>query len=292
MPWVNQGLRGRWGGSFNNDCILMIFSVRLDETGTDGRSQYTIVGGAVATVDQWEALEAAWGRLLKTSNIEAYHWKEFNDPNDNVFGKWSEFKRKRFVEKQEKIVKKNSLFRVSVGVEDAVHADIKRRMKGIRGFSPESDYSLSLRYLMFATCEQLVTIDPECRLRVMIEDGPWAAGAMATYQRVARMTGPWKPAKHAHRLAGFVSVPKGERLSLEAADYLVGSEQVRMLAERRPKKGAETLSLLMTGPILEQWYEGMIKEKEARRNYARDNQQKRKLTRPPGQAEPNGSRQN
>lgn len=245
----------------------ILFSARLDETGTDGRSPYTVVAGAVAAPSQWDKLESAWGQLLKRSRVSEYHWKEFNDRNNRIFGPWSDLKRKRFVDAQEKIVVRNTLFRVSIGLESAVHAEIKKRMKGIRGFTSESDYSLCLRYLMFATCEQLIRIDRDCRLAVMVEDGPWASGALNTYQRVAAMRGKWKPAKHAHRLAGFASVPKGERLSLEAADYLAGEEHARMLAGKRPKRGAQPLSLLLTAPLLERWYEGMIKEKEHRRAF-------------------------
>lgn len=267
-----QLLRSLFGRAFGANDLVMIFSARLDETGTDGVSPYTVVGGAIAAPDQWEKLESAWGRLLSRANVAAYHWKEFNDPNDNIFGKWSHLKRSRFVEAQEKLIGKNTLFRVSVGLESSVHANIKARMKGIKGFAAESNYSLCLRYLMFVTYEQLVKIDPNCRLTIMVEDGPWAVGAHKTYQRIAAMTGKWKPAKHAHRLAGFSSVPKGERLSLEAADYLAGSEHARMLAERRPKRGAQTLSLLLKEPLLERWYEGMIAEKEHRRAYAKSRQ--------------------
>lgn len=269
MAPLRQHLHDLSGRVWGRDDLVVIFSARLDETGTDGRSPYTVVGGAVATVDQWDRLESAWGRLLTRSKVPGYHWKEFNDPNNRVFGRWSDLKRKRFVEAQEKIIKNNTLFRVSVGLESAVHADIKKRMRGIKGFTSESNYSLCLRYLMFVTCEQLAKRDPNCRLTILVEDGPWASGAMQTYQRIVAMTGRWKPAKHAHRLAGFGSAPKGKRLSLEAADYLVGEEHARMLAERGPRRRAQTLSMLLTGPLLEQWYEGMMKEKEARRTYGR-----------------------
>ena len=73
-----------------------------------------------------------WMRPAQTASpptlsvVEQLHWKEFNYRNDDVFGPWSNFKRKRFVEAQEKIIKNNSLFRVSVGLESAVHADIKK----------------------------------------------------------------------------------------------------------------------------------------------------------------------
>ena len=121
---------------------------------------------------------------------------------------------------------------------------------------------------MFHTSDQLARIDPDYRLTILVEDGPWAAGAADTYQRVAAMTGKWKPAKHAHRLAGFATAPKGERRSLEAADDIAGTEHDRMLSGRRAgQAGVSRLSCLLTGPLLERWYEGMIKEKEARRAY-------------------------
>jgi hypothetical protein len=247
---------------------VALFSARLDETGTDGRSKFTLVGGAIAPPESWDALEMAWGALLRRSGIAAYHWKEFNDPHDDTFGKWSRLKRERFVTAQEKIIGKCTSFRVAVGVESAVHADVKNRMKGITGFHPDSDYTLCLRWLMFWACDELSKVDPQCRLSILVEDGPWASGAMQTYQRVAAMTGKRKPAKHAHRLAGFGSAPKGERLSLEAADYLAGSSLERLLAGRQ-RKARDTLAVLLTKPLLEQWYEGMIAEKEVRREYAR-----------------------
>ena len=247
---------------------MALFSARLDETGTDGRSKFTLVGGAVALPETWEALEDAWSALLARAKIDAYHWKEFNEPNDDTFGGWSKLKRKRFVAAQEKIIGKHTAFRVAVGVESAVHAEVKGRMKGIKGFHPDSDYSLCLRWLMFWACEELSKVDPQCRLSILVEDGPWVSGAADTYQRVAAITRKRKPAKHAHRLAGFGSAPKGERLSLEAADYVAGSELERLLANRQ-RKSRDTLSILLTAPLLEQWYEGMIAEKEAHREFAR-----------------------
>ncbi len=52
---------------------MVIFSARLDETGTDGKSPYTVVGGAVATVEQWDELEAAWDRLLTGPFLEQWY---------------------------------------------------------------------------------------------------------------------------------------------------------------------------------------------------------------------------
>ncbi|MBC7285474.1 hypothetical protein [Hoeflea sp.] len=246
---------------------MAIYSLRLDETGTDGDSQHTVVAGAVATAPQWGRLEATWGNLLRRTGAKAFHWKEFNSAGDPVFGAWSNLKRSRFKEAQEKIINRNTIFRASVGVEHAVHAEIKDRMKGITGFASESDYSLCLRYLMFSTCEQLVKIDPDCRLEILVEDGPYARGAEATFKRVSAMTGRWKPAKHAHRLIGFSAAPKGVTHSLEAADYIAGEENARLKAGTSPERGTQTLSVLLSKPLLEMWYEGMMREREARRAY-------------------------
>jgi hypothetical protein len=240
----------------------------LDETGTDGRSKFTLVGGAIAPPESWNALEAAWGALLKRSGVPAYHWKKYNDPNDETFGAWSRLKRERFETAQRKIIRNCTSFRVAVGVESAVHADVKKRMKGIKGFRADSDYSLCLRWLLFAACEELGKLDPDCHLSVLVEDGPWASGAMQTYQHVAAMTGGRRPAKHARRYAGFASAPKGVRRSLEAADYIAGSELGRLQAGRK-RKERDTLAVMLRKPQLEQWYEDMMMEKEARREYAR-----------------------
>ena len=265
-PRFRSCLRTLFGRPFATGDYLLIFSVRLDEAGTDGRSPYTVVGGAVSTDPGWGKLETAWNRLL--GDGVQYHWREFED-RALPFKGWSALKRTRFIGRQEKIINMNTAFRISIGVESAVHADIKKRMRGIKGFHADSDYGLCLRYLMFATSEQLAKIDPGHRLSILVEDGPWAAGAAATYQRIAAMTGPRKPATHAHRLAGFATAPKGVFRSLEAADYIAGTEHAAMTAGVRRSGAVQRLSHLLSEKDLEGWYEGMIAEKEARRSYDR-----------------------
>lgn len=265
-PYFSAYLRTLFGRASAKGDVLALFSTRLDECGTDGRSRYTVIGGAVSTDANWDKLDAAWDRLLGPG--VPYHWSVFQD-RDGPFKGWSDFKRRRFIERQERIIERNTLFRISIGVESAAHADVKKRMAGIKGFHADSDYGLCLRYLMFMTSEQLLRIDPYHRLSIIVEDGPWAAGAATTYQRVAAMTGKRKPAKHAHRLAGFASVPKGLR-SLEAADFIAGTEHAWMSSvAEEPTRYAERLSMLLTKVELERWYEGMIEEKEARRAYDR-----------------------
>ena len=260
MIYALFGRRAIAGGYF------MLFSMRLDETGTDGRSAHVTVGGAVAQIPQWDALEAAWARKLKPKGIDYFHLKEFDQRQDHYEG-WSDFKCRLFENSLNKIIERNTLFRSTFSVDSAAHASVKERMRGIRGFRSESDYSLCLRTLMFWACEELARVDPDCELSVIVEDGPWSAGAAETYQRVAEMTGGHKPAKHAHRLAGFLSIPKGKLHSLDAADFIVGREHDRLVAGLRAGKDAPVLAHLLTAEDMETYYEGMIREKEARRKF-------------------------
>ena len=262
MPFVRR-LYALLGRRLGNSDLVAIFSARLDETGTDGTSPFVVVGGAVSTAAQWSKLETAWDRLLGRK-VAAYHWKEFQDGKDDFSG-WSTLKRQRFVERQERIVTRNTLFRVAVGVEHSAHAEIKNRMKGITGFSAHSDYGLCFRYLLFWISEQLAKRDRDHQLTLMLESGPWSSGAARVYEAVSSGR-----SKHSHRLAGLVIAPKGKYRSLEAADYVAGSEHARITPAGWPRQpGTQRLSVLLDRPKLEQWYEQMIKEKEARRAYGR-----------------------
>ena len=246
----------------------MLFSLRIDETGTDGRSRFTTIGGAVATAEQWDGLEAAWQRKLDDKGVAAFHLKEF-DQREPPFAGWSKMKRELFERGLWKSVNEHVLFRSAISIDSAAHSSVKDRMRGIKGFSPDSDYGLCFRYLMFAACEQLVIVDPDCQLSIIAEAGPWASGAAVTYKKVAAMQGRWKPAKHAHRLAGFAALPKGHIRSLEAADFIVGREHERLVANRRAEKRDKVLSHLLSESDLEIWYQGMMREKDARRDFNR-----------------------
>ena len=261
---VRQYLHILLGKRFGGDDLVAVFSARLDESGTDGRSPYTVVGGAVATADNWEKIEAAWGQLLVRSKVSSYHGKEFKDGKGDFSG-WSKLKRDRFIKSQEKIINTHALFRVSVGIEGALHSEIKKRMGGVKNFRSSSNYGLCLRYLIFISSERLVNSGyPNHRISVLVEDGAWLRSADSTYRDVSRMTGGHKVAKHAHRLAGFGHAPKGICLSLEIADYIVGSEHSRFILGRGTRQEVGMLSLLLDADELEKWYEGMIKEKETR----------------------------
>ncbi|MEQ8899649.1 MAG: hypothetical protein RID11_02160 [Roseovarius sp.] len=252
----------------------MLYSMRLDETGTDGLSDVTIVGGAVATADQWDNLERKWAKLISMYELEDFQWKDWIG-NRKPFSRWPPDKKRKFAKQQDEIIKKNTMFRCAVSVNKMAHDEVKERMRGIKGFSPDSDYSLGIRALMFRACEDIAqNLDPNCRLSVMVEDGPWSSGAYKVYQSVSKMTGKWKPAKHAHRLAGFDAVPKGERPSMSVADYICGTYLRLLNSERRLVPSKSGLLIVMDADRLYNWYDRMIVEKQSRRQFASFRQQR------------------
>lgn len=238
----------------------------LDETGTDGHHEYVTVGGAVATLEQWSKVEIAWQSKLKSKGIDYFHLRDF-DASDGPYADWSKWKKRRFEKSLHDSITRNTTFQCAVSLHSKTHADIKRRMMGIRGFRADSDYSLCLRYLMFWVSEHLETIDRDFRLQVLAENGPWVSGAEDTYNRVSNMRGKWKPAKHAHRLSGFATQPKGILHSLGAADLIVGREHIRLISCQRAPKYRPTLAHLLTPDDLEKWYEAMMQEKQIRKAF-------------------------
>jgi hypothetical protein len=61
--------------------------------------------------------------------------------------------------------------------------------------------------------------------------------------------------------------PKGSTKTLEAADYLVGVAHQRLIKGWFKKSENPQVSILLNRPLLERWYDGMLKEKELRRAY-------------------------
>lgn len=57
--------------------IFMIISARMDEAGTDGRSECLTMGGFVATIPQWNDFDRGWRKRLKRAGLDDFHAIEF-----------------------------------------------------------------------------------------------------------------------------------------------------------------------------------------------------------------------
>jgi hypothetical protein len=249
--------------------LAAFFSVRLDEAGTGGHHKYAVVAGAVGSPAQWKEAESRWENLLRRSKLKAYHDCDFQDRAPPYRG-WTKLKSQRFVDAQEKIIRNHTAFEVAVAVDRADHARIKHALKGVKGFKADSDYSLALRVVMFVACGHLAGQVRDPLVQIIVEDGPWSAGAYEVYQTVKNTHGSWKPSPHAHMLAGFNALPKGAMRGLEMADYLAG-RAIRDLdaAERPPSRKKQTF-VLANEAFLAKWHEGILKGKEHRRAYAKN----------------------
>lgn len=243
----------------------MLFSVRLDESGTDGRSPNVVVAGAVALVSQWVELERRWLALLQRSNVGVFHSKEFNDRSGDFSG-WGNLKCQRFVKAQEKIIDAHTAFQVAVSVNSAEHKTIKKKMQGIKGYKPDSDYGLCFRVIRFTVSEILNTKYPGSKISFLVETGPFSAGAGVIYSHIKQTIGSKSPAAHAGMLAGFAQGSKKEARSLEVADYLSG-RAIREVGTSRFMAHEGQMTTRMTPEFLQVWYEGMIKEKARRTEF-------------------------
>lgn len=127
-----------------------------------------------------------------------------------------------------------------------------------------------VRYLSFFACANIAHSkgDDDFRLSFIVEDGPWASGAADVYSRVTGAKGKWRPPPHGKYLNGFAVVPKGEMRSLEAADYLAGIANQRLLTNTFKKSEHPQASILLNERFLRRWYRSMIDEKERRRAHS------------------------
>lgn len=256
------GTRCSWG-------FMMLFSMRLDETATHGEGDFMTVAGAVAEVPNWDNLEDSWRAKLAPRGIEFFHLKDF-DGRQGVYYGWSDRKCQLFENGLRGIIRHNTLFRCSVAIHSAAHKHVKKRMVGVTGYRPESDYALCLRYLLLHSCKVLEKRDPDFALDVMVERGPWSSGALATFE------GMTKRSRIGSRLGTFSAPPKGKFASLDAADLIAGREHVRLMKREPPDPKDEVLAHVLTEEDMERFYEMMIEEKEVRRAFGFNPKSKKK----------------
>ena len=173
---------------------MTMFSARLDETGTDGRSPYAIVAGGVSVLEFWAEVENKYSRLLTSRGVSTFHWKEWM-ARDGDFKGWSNLKRERFIRAKEKIFEKSIVFTIAIAVHRETHGEVKKRMVGVKRFKPDSDCGICFRYARFVICDKLTElfkqgkIKSTPRVEFIVEHGPYAADAHAIYQEIVGTAG-------------------------------------------------------------------------------------------------------
>lgn len=268
MTSVSNALYLLFGKHPDVGYMTAVFSVRLDETGVDGKSPFAIVAGGVSLPAGWDQLEQSWERLLERRSVRAFHSKEFNAGSGDFSG-WGNIKRKNFIRSIEKIIKTTVSFQVAVAVEREAHAQIKKEMQGIRGFKSDSDVGLCFRIVRFLVCEQIAREMPNAKVQFIVEDGPFAADTHTIYQDIKRTQGArYRPAMYAEMLSGFASVPKKDLLSLEVADYLAGRGIADLRLGRFDQPGRKNqISQIADRDFLRDWHRDMLDEREHRRRH-------------------------
>lgn len=245
----------------------MLYSVRLDETGFDGVSRYSIMAGAMGSSSQWDQLASGWSNLLRRSKCPLFHARDFH-ARDGNFKDWSKYKRKRFLESVEKILNRSGIVRVAVVLSNADHDRIKREMRGIKGYHPDSHYGFCFRVILNWTCICAKEVDPDAQVSFMLEAGNKAANnAARIYDSIIRTRGAkYRSSLHAQNLAGFGFLPKGSSHSLEAADYLADRAAKEVHRKAFPQHSWD-IAHLIDGDFLAQWHQGMLEERLRRRSF-------------------------
>ena len=251
-----------------DNLMVALFRACFDEAGTGGRSPYSIVSGPVARLDQWDAFDRSWDELLNRNGVRYFHSKEFHDRNDDFDG-WSNFKCKRFSDALAKRIKQKTALEVMVAVEDAVHARFKKELRGVKGFKTDSDVGLAFRIAMFLTCLNVESIDRSAKVAFVVETGPYSNDANVIYEDIEKTGGhPWKPARYAHMLGGFASLPKGQLRGLEAADYLA-DRSLKDIEDNLRTPRPKLVYAIANEKFLEEWYHGVLRERVRRTEHGR-----------------------
>lgn len=83
------------------DYVIMIVRTYIDESGTHG-SPYIVMGGYVATLEQWAEFEAAWPQFLAKYRVKTFHSKDIRQ-GKGAFAKMPLPERREFIDQAEKL---------------------------------------------------------------------------------------------------------------------------------------------------------------------------------------------
>lgn len=121
----------------------MIFTVHIDESGTDGRSPFMMLGGYVASARSWELFSHRWRKALRRKGLSYWQMEEFW-ANRREFGALSHEEKLDLVRRLVEITDRNTLFGFTVRLDNADY-DTHYKSKAPRKPHPDSQFGLCFR---------------------------------------------------------------------------------------------------------------------------------------------------
>lgn len=115
-------------------CWLFMYSVYFDRSRCD-EPPVTVVGGYLATVEEWVQFDIDWRLLLAKENLPYFHMKEFAHSQKAFCSGWkdNEEKRSRFLADLVDITASHATISFSAAVKDSEFAEVDREYE----FSPK-----------------------------------------------------------------------------------------------------------------------------------------------------------
>jgi hypothetical protein len=98
--------------------IMAMLKAHFDESGTDGYHAAVVIGGYVASDEQWEEFQRQWEQMLLNEDISELHMtdlisfqKEFHRDKG-----WDEQRRRRVLERARRVIRTNTMFGLAAAV--------------------------------------------------------------------------------------------------------------------------------------------------------------------------------
>jgi hypothetical protein len=133
------------------DHLYMAMKGFFDESGTHGaESPVVIVGGFVATLEQWDSYERDLRALFSEYGVKKYHAKDFRGRKGD-FKEWSFGKRGRFNSRFLQLADLHLSFGVSTVLESDSYRNIYRSGDVVRTARRDTQYGLCIRAALWKT---------------------------------------------------------------------------------------------------------------------------------------------
>lgn len=139
-------LLGLWGSRWRNVELIM-FTVFIDDSGTDPKQSVAIATALIIPGAQIIRLETEWNRLRSKEGFDCFHTSEFYFRNPkSEFANWNDDKRARVFGRVRQITKKYGIRAISIAVKKSDYDDVAPAE--LRNFLGKDHYSWAVRQLI------------------------------------------------------------------------------------------------------------------------------------------------